>query len=190
MSETSICNMALTSLGAPRILDTITEETEQARKCNAIFDDLRDQELSSFPWGFATEMVAPAKVSGTPLYDYTYIYQKPSDCLRIYRNQYPEHSFKVVGDKIYSGESPFRIEYIKQVTDTSMFSGEFINVLVARLKFELSYSFTNSSTLPMRLFDLYKDQRRMAWAVESQGRQTPGSVQDDRWVNARNGGTY
>jgi hypothetical protein len=112
MSLVGIYNMALVPLGVDRIMDP-SEETQQARKCNEIYPYLRDDELSGHPWNFATVQVQCALTTETPLFDYVYAYQLPSDCLRIIKIYEDEDAYQIIGDKIYTDVSSLYIEYIK-----------------------------------------------------------------------------
>lgn len=183
-SVTQICNMALIPLGAPRILDIVTENSEQARRCNVIYEETRDQEQATHDWNFATVIASVVRTTTTPAYGYSYSYQTPSDFLRIKTNQYEDYPFKVVGQLIYSDESSLKIEYIKQVTDTSLFPPYFVELLVARIKYELAYSFTKSRTIAADCYEVYKETRRKARALDSQEGQgtTP---QEARWIRVR-----
>lgn len=187
-SVASICNIALTKLQVDRIL-VITEDSEPARACNAVYEQLRDDEMASHPWNFATVRDSLALLSSTPSFDYSYAYQKPSDCLRVLYPENKQYSYEVSENKILSNESSLKIRYIKQITDPNSFSPGFIRVLAARLAYELSFALTGSKTLGTTLYAEYKEARRQERSVDSQ-EGSADSIIESRWVNARNGSTY
>lgn len=100
-SEVSICNRALASIGARSTISALTEQSTEARACNLIFADTRDEVLNMAFWNFArkTELLSLIKSApGTPtnagstanqwssdyptppwLYEYAY----PADALQI-----------------------------------------------------------------------------------------------------------
>ena len=51
-SKVEIGNLALTKLGAARIT-SFADDSKQARALSAIFDPMRDAELTLHPWSFA-----------------------------------------------------------------------------------------------------------------------------------------
>lgn len=185
MSKVGIWNLALIPLGVDRVADPL-EDTEQARKCNEIWDYIRDDEVSCHPWNFALTRVACAVTTDTVLYGYTYSYQIPSDCLRIIDIETDEDAFKREGDKILTDVSTLYIRYIKQVTDTNEFSPSFKTLMAARLKFELSTSLTGSKTMTEALYAVLQKERRRAKAADAQ-EGTPDQLFSDRIVKCRDG---
>ena len=81
-SKTEIANIALTNLGATNITD-IDEDSSNARKIRAIYDNLRQAVLEEHPWNFAIvrDVLSPDPTS--PVFGYSYKVRKPTGCLRI-----------------------------------------------------------------------------------------------------------
>ena len=185
MSLIGIYNLALVPLGVDRVL-TPTEETAHARKCNEIFPYIRDDELSGHTWNFALARESCALSTETVLYEFSYAYQKPSDCLRIIDIEDDDDAYKIIGDKIYTYASPLYIEYIKQITDTEQYSAAFKSLLAARLKYELCFSLTGSRTMTLELYEALVQERKRAKAIDAQ-EGTPKNIFSDRIINARSG---
>lgn len=186
MSLIGIYNLALVPLGVDRVMDP-DEETEPARKCNEIFPYIRDDELSGHPWNFATEQVQCALTTETSLYRYTYVYQIPTDSLRVIEIYTNEDAYQVIGDKIHTDVSTLQIEYIKLVTDTNQYSSSFKALLAARLKYELAFSLTGSRTLTADLYTvLLKERKRAKSIVATEG--TPKNIFGSRITDCRRGG--
>ena len=183
-SLVSIWNLALVPLGAERVMDPL-EDTESARKCNAVWEQIRDDEMSSHPWNFATTRIQLALSTTTPTYDYSYAHQLPSDALRILELEGLE-DYKVEGDKVLSNQSIVKCRYIKLITDPLSYSSQFVSLVAARLQFELAYSLTDSSTAMERLFAVYEKKKKIAKAVDAQ-EGTPVNAIGDRWIDARSG---
>jgi hypothetical protein len=97
-SEINICNRALQSIGTRTSIVSLTENSKEAKNCNLIYADTRDEVLSMAHWNFAkkTEYLSLLKQApGTPgglasatqwstafppppwLYEYAY----PTDCI-------------------------------------------------------------------------------------------------------------
>lgn len=83
VSEVTICNMALSHIRAGSI-NALNEGSLQAQQCNLWFDILRDRTLADAPWQFA-ESIKPLSPRTDEVFGWTYVYQYPSDCLRINR---------------------------------------------------------------------------------------------------------
>lgn len=183
-SEVEICNMALVPLGVDRI-SSLTEETHQAKVCNAIYSIIRDEELSNHTWSFATKRVQLAQTTNTPVFEFSYEFQIPTDCLRILNIDATSYEYRVEGDKVVSDYATPYIRYIYRVTDTTKFSQQFISLLTARLKYELSISLTDSKTLLSTLYNAYTIASARAKAIDSQSSGTPYSLTTQSFITSR-----
>lgn len=85
-SAIDICNMALSYARAGRI-ESFTENSTPALQCQLFYETCRDQVLEDCAWGFATKIV-PLQLLDSDVYsvfNWAYVYQYPSDCLKIQR---------------------------------------------------------------------------------------------------------
>jgi hypothetical protein len=76
ITETKICNMALTRLGHDQI-SSLTENTKGASLCSLHYDVCRDALLRAHPWNFAIARAALAQEATTPNHEYSYRYTLP-----------------------------------------------------------------------------------------------------------------
>lgn len=100
MSTVDTCNRALSAVGARSSIDSLTENSAEARACNLHFASVRDGLLRMANWDFATRTTLAALMKSapgtpenqTPTSGWTsalppppwlYQYQYPSDCLRV-----------------------------------------------------------------------------------------------------------
>lgn len=103
MSEVSICNRALQAIGTRTQIASLTEQSVEARNCNLILADTRDEILGMAFWNFAkkTAYLSLVKAApGTPsnplnpsnfgLWSaayppppWLYEYQYPTDCIQV-----------------------------------------------------------------------------------------------------------
>src|SRR6266550_3258916 len=136
-SEVSICNRALQAIGTRTSIASLTEASIEARNCNLIYADTRDEVLGMAYWNFAskTSYLALLKSApGTPtnsastatqwssdfpappwLYEYAY----PDDCIKMGRvvqqlqNTYVGTPFNTGGSNTYpyvvGPGAPFRV---------------------------------------------------------------------------------
>lgn len=86
-SVEDICNLALLRAGQLQTIDSLTEDTEQARACNILFPHHRDALLERFNWPWATRSATLALLAnpdGSALTRPGWVnaYQLPGDCLK------------------------------------------------------------------------------------------------------------
>lgn len=124
-SEVSICNRALSSIGARSTIADLTEDSNEAEQCNLLYADTRDEVLQMAYWGFAQKTASLALLKsapGTPTNPvstatqwsstypappWLYEYQYPTDALQIrtvlqqIQNQYIGTPFTSGGGNVY-----------------------------------------------------------------------------------------
>lgn len=146
-SDVEIANDALVRLGAEKI-NSLSEDSENARKVSGIWKISRDKVLVAHPWGFATYRKALEKLSATPAYDLSVYFQYPSNCLRIYE-VWPKYANwkREEGSMIASDTDPLYCRYIKRVEDVALWSMGFVTAFTGRLASDLAYPITNSRAL-------------------------------------------
>ena len=129
-SVVQICNGALNQLGASTIL-TLTEDSKNARLCNARYENVRDSVFRHHPWNCLLTRIQIAADTATPAWGFTKQFTLPADCLRLIKLFDYESDHVVEGRKILSNSSTMKILYISRVTDPneydeSLFSSTFI----------------------------------------------------------------
>lgn len=191
---TSVANLALTRLGADRITDLETEQSENAAKMRAVYPFLRDEVLRSHPWNFATERVNFNRTVDTPLYGFLNEFQIPGNVLRILptgtgSDNNLATNYKIEGDKVLSDDTTFQAKCILRVEDTTRWDAAFVDCFATRLQAELAYAITNNRGITNDLFALYQAKLRAVrgWdATEG----TPDELSSDLWINSRSAGTF
>ncbi len=191
-SDVSICNMALISLGADTIA-SLTEDSENARKLNAVYDYLRDEELRSFPWNFAIRWATLAQLDETPTNDFSYTYQLPRDplCLKVIRlkgDDQIDYDYRIENGKLYTDLDGVTIEYIAQITDATTFDSNFVVSFSARLAAELAYAITGSAEVAKAKWEEYSFKMKRARSIDSQEGK-PDKIDDSGWIDERDGRT-
>jgi len=163
-SEITICNLALSHIRGGSI-NALTEASIQAQQCKLLYPILRDSVLENAPWQFATRIVSLAELTDVEVFNFAYAYQYPSDCLKIKRlilnwetvnrtdSQFygnnlpiintqapvPYQIFNDDGNRVIGANyAELRAEYTVQVTDTNLFSIQFILALSHLLAAELA----------------------------------------------------
>lgn len=197
MSEVSICNAALSKLGAEPLL-ALTDNNNRGRTMNGRYATVRDAELRRRRWRFAIKRVSIAALAATPDSDYSYQYQLPNDFLRLIPGgdivSTPDMSDYRSGESaLYSIEgrriltdmgSPLAIRYIGRITDTAIFDSAFTEALASRLAYECCKKITGNDAEKERCLEDYKiaiSEAKRANALEG----APQQPADDSWIFAR-----
>jgi hypothetical protein len=186
-SEVNVANLALTDLGADRIL-ALTEDSENARKVNAIFFLVRDSLLRSHPWNFAVQRRSFNQTTSTPEYGFDSEFQIPGDVLRILTAENRAGTTWVrEGDKILVSDTSFKCRCIIRIEDPTKWDEVFVTTFAARLSAELAYSITDSRPVAADRWELFRVKFRQATGVDAQV-GTPEELLVDEWIDSRLGG--
>ena len=187
ITETGICNLALTQLGAATISD-IDGSDKHSLACAAVFDHIRDVTLEDHPWSFAQERVALTDSGSDPTWTddlMTEKYNKPTDLLKVNFANQENALVKVEGDYILSDTASLKIKYTKQITDTTKFTSGFIMAFAHRLAASISYRVTGKQNLAESLLTVYFEKTLpQAISVDSQQSAPLQPVQNE-WLIAR-----
>lgn len=191
VSDAQICNMALTQLGAKRIT-TLTEDSKNARECNAVFDNVRDAVLTDYIWTFAQKRVALATVAGDPVWTddlMTVVYQKPSDFLQLNFVNIETAKVRVEGDQILSDTASLKIKYTFRQTDTTVYHPKFTEAFAARLALELAFAITSNRSLAESAATIYYEKKLPnAQSIDAM-QETPLQPMHDELIVARTQGS-
>lgn len=157
VTEVSICSNALRRLGDDPIT-SLTDDTERARLCNALYEDARDLTLRSHPWNFAITRASLAQLSSTPAYGFDHMYALPTDpyCLRVLEMEFADYIFKIENDAtngrvLLTNEGTAKILYIAKITNPTLFDSMFVETLTTKLSSDLAYPITGSVQLQTQM---------------------------------------
>ena len=82
ISSVKIANFALSKVGTDSTIETLTENSAEAKACNLWFETARKQALSAYDWPFARKRLALAVHGDDPPDEWAYRYQYPADCVK------------------------------------------------------------------------------------------------------------
>ena len=205
MTETKICNMALSRIGARRINDYSddTDTKNEAIQCRLHYEQTRDALQRSHFWVFNKKRVECSEASTEPDFQYDYQYLLPSDFLR-YRARYVDgtphyedspYSYSLERNEdgarvILMDDSPCNLIYSAKITDVAQFDPLFIEVLVLKLAQKLVPALAKTGkTLPKEIADeLAELEPRVRALDRNEGRGLRKGDQQ-AWNDARLGGT-
>lgn len=186
-SVVDICNGALNQLGASTIL-SLTEDSKNARLCNARYTQVRDSIFRSHPWNCLQKRVQLPADTATPAWGFSYQYTLPSDCLRVLRILDYDSDYKVEGRKIVTNNSSMKILYVARITDPNEYDELLRETLSAALAADIAYAVTSSNPLTQNMYNLLKDKLKEARFVDAtEGQNT---VQEDGMADVIDAGTF
>jgi len=157
LSYTSICNQALSKIGAKEISNIDSDPSASATKCRIIYESLRDSLLRLVNWSFAIERQELSRLSSTPVYGYSYNYALPTDpyCLRVISIE-DDKPYRIEGQKLLCDEDVCNIKYIARIENPIHFDSNFVTLYVDALASGLAITIANSGTLKDRMDVDYK----------------------------------
>ena len=165
-SIVDICNGALNQLGASTII-TLTEDSKNARLCNARFTQIRDSVFRSHPWNCLQKRVELAADTDTPAWGFTSQFTIPADCLRVLSILDFDSDHKIEGRKILTDNSSMKILYVSRVTDPNEYDELLRETLSAALAADIAYAVTSSNPVAKNMYDLFQQKLKEARFVDS-----------------------
>jgi hypothetical protein len=187
-SVVSICNLALQKLGAQRIT-ALDEDSNNARDCNACYEQKRDQELRANKWKFSICRATLAPSATEPDFDFAYAFPVPTDFLRLLppnRNalDWTMESHTGTQHILTNDGDTLEIRYIKRITDPEQFDPLFVEMLACSLALQLSEKITQSNTKKDSIKEDYKRARAEARLINAFEQPTEDDPEDP-WLAAR-----
>lgn len=196
MTDTDICNMALSNIGKGTI-SNMEEETENARACKLYYDPTRRQILREFTWGFAHRIERLALVDEkVPGYDYVYSY--PAECLKINRlmEQIPNYRERHLWDIVNIGNSTKAIvcqvenayiDYTWDVRDPNIFDDIFVQAFTELLTSKIAMRLTGNPQMMQNAYQLYQATMTAAQTQDAR-EEEPRVTFTSNYIKARQGG--
>ena len=162
MTNTDICNMALSYLARTRI-KSLEENIEEAKECQMFYEPSRRLLLRSYSWGFANRLVRLA-VLDTELPGFACVYKYPAGCLAvrlIYDTETARRRIEVMMTEgavtvIATDVKDAWAEYTADVTDTAQFSPEFSEALAHYLASQMAMQLTGNANIKMTEYQLFQ----------------------------------
>lgn len=149
ISDVLICSMALLELGS-RPINSFDEDTEPARICSNVYQNVRDEMLRQHPWNFAKKRALVSPMKTPPEFDFAYQFQVPPDFIRAIevnglRSETgvglpPGYAFE--NGMILADVNLIRLRYIFRNDQPQEWDSAFIRLMVAAMKRSIAYAIT------------------------------------------------
>lgn len=185
VTEVDICNGALIKLGAERIL-TLDDNNTRARLVKESYPKMRDLLLFSHPWKFNKSYSQLGQVAlPAGVFDYSYAFQLPSDCARVFNIEFENIRWDVIeGGILLSDASTMRIQYGKKITQADKFDSSFREALEWAIAADIAYALTQSTAQLQTAKQGMEMALRPARSYNAQ-QGTPQQVKANQWLYAR-----
>lgn len=190
-SVVEICRMSLAHIGNDNFIESVTEQSKEAKICNTFFDIAKEAFLRDYNWNFASSRKALAEY-GTAPEGYEYQYKFPNDCL---------HARKIVSEDI-NIEIPFKVanidgikviqtdkedaylDYTVKITDVEVFDPAFVLALSYKLATLICTPLTSDKTRLDVVNTLYQNEKYNAQFADGNEGQSDEPA-DAVWIEAR-----
>jgi hypothetical protein len=176
-----ICSNAFVRLGAPPI-SSFTEGGAQGVAAANLYEPTLRAMLSEHRWRFASAKRTLARLTATPLNDWSYAFQLPSDLLVLYHTD-PNVEYQIYEDKIYANVTEMDVDYQMRPNE-GLFPPYFQLALEYRLASEFALIVTSNRSLA-ETYEL-KAVEQMKKARFADAQQSPAvSVQSFDYLETR-----
>jgi len=159
-TETQICNLALSRIGASRIL-AIDSSSVESRACLLHYEVVRDEVLRAHRWNFAIKRETLTALATDPSFGWEKQYQLPSDYLRMLQlngweaGEDPSR-WEIEGRLLLTDQTEVEVKYIYRNTDASQYDPIFVQALACKLAAALAKEISGSSTISQEQLQEYE----------------------------------
>ena len=186
LSNVELCSVALVKLGA-KAISSFTDGTAEADVAGTLYDVVRDGLLGVHPWSFATAHAELVQLPSTPLTDFQYAFELPTDFIKALSAGDECRGrgavYQVVGREVHTNYEELTFAYIKRA-DEADFPSYFVSALVNRLAAEFCLPLTENASRSELLFKVADTELKLARLIDSQ-QDTPPRVEDFTLIEAR-----
>jgi hypothetical protein len=187
MTKVEIINKALTLIGAAPIVN-ITDDTNNARIMNRVYDLSLRSILSETCWNFATKRkLLATSTTALEWYDegVSTVYARPSDVVRIFSTNDDNAIWREEGDYIISDTAGLGVKYVYYLDTPSKYPASFVDAFVDRLASDAAFMILNNSNIAQKYLEKYEKVSLSKARSENAQIGTQQYLKDDEWVLAK-----
>jgi len=182
VTDVSICNLALTHLGAEEIT-SLNESSRQAVVCKTVYETVKLMVLRDHFWGFALARATLSPNGSIPPFGFRNTFDIPATAI-LWKFVDLSYEAKQEGQKLLSDASSINIIYVKSDIGEANFESKFVNALSLRLAEVMCYRITQNvslvGVLNARYAEAIKEAKRANALVS-----TPDALVIDTFTNVR-----
>lgn len=183
-SKVQIANLALQKLGQSRKLESLSQDSPNARSMNLAYDAVRRRELRRYTWTFAIKRDSIAADGDYDEWGDWNAYSKPNDFLRLIRDDESGAAvdWKIEGLFILSRDaSPLEIRYVADIDDPNYYDGLFFEAFACALALQCCEEITQSTSRKASIKEEYDNaiaEAKRVGAIEQAAQEFP----EDEWL--------
>lgn len=171
VDKLGVINRALLKVGLP--LAAAVNDCDW--NASLVFENVVEELLRGFPWGFAQEYAVLQKSNANPPHGWEHAFALPDDCMRVIdvRCQSdlrsPKARYALSGRRIFCNVLPCNVRYVRRELDPALWPPDFLDAAACRIAVEIAaLSAENMGLVPqlMQLFNLSLGQAQLADARE------------------------
>lgn len=188
-SAVEICNRALIRIGED-VITSLIDDSERARVCNSIYEEVLDSVMTEYPWNCAIQRASLQQLVDTPVWDFAYSYQLPTDpyCLRVISTDLDDdkdlYPWQREGDTLVTDASAVNIKYLARVEDPNKIPPILRELISVRLAAEIAYPIVGDARLSASMWELYDKKAKQAKLADGQ-EGTPRRIDADDLTKVR-----
>ena len=162
-----MCSNALLLIGENTI-NSFTQGTTGSTVAANLYTGTYEDELTKHPWRFAQAKRQLARLTSTPLNQWNYAFQLPSDLLAVH-HVHPNVAFDIYENKLYCNEQSIDLDYTFR-PDESRLPAYFVRLMEFRLASLFAVPVAEDRSKADTYQMMYERQFAQAQFIDSQGR--------------------
>jgi len=186
LNDIALCARALIKIGANPIT-SFNDGTAESEIAGALYPSAKDSLLSAYPWTFASGQVVLNQVLDSPLADYSYAFELPTDFLRAISvgngNKGRGVSYRIMQGQVHCNVKDIVLTYIYRVEEEE-FPPFFDMALISRLSAEFSIPVTESTSRAQALYDFADKEFQKARQIDAQ-QDSPNRIENYPLIDVR-----
>ena len=191
-TDFDICNSALLKLGQGTgnlIAASLSEDSRNARLCNALYAKKRDELLRGHVWNFAVTRAALSRDPAAPAFGWRHAHRLPDDWIRTVSARANDGGgdrvrYRLEGRRVLSDFEALDLVYIRRVVDPNVMPPDFREALATALAWDLALPVANSNTLAELMERRHRRALRIAKSADAI-EDRPASFPAGSWVEVR-----
>jgi hypothetical protein len=184
-TSTDIANDALHFIGEASVSNIDTDTSKRAQMCKRWLPIVRAELFRKQPWNFLLKRAQLAANSVAPLFGFSYSYQLPADCLRVYKVNDMEDNWKVEGRAIMTDASTCNLLYVADTTDYSILPADIRMGLVYKLGQAVAPVLTGKPQITNLCAQMAREVLGESITADSTENYPDQPLDADDWVDAR-----
>lgn len=186
VSKTSIATAAALKLGQEPIRSITDLDDDNAILINARFDYCLNSVLRMHDWSSCKQRVILTPTTNTPVFEYQYEFQLPSDLVKILRVSSEGNNvhYEIQQKTINSDLATIQLEYLAYPTDISRMDYLLAEAVASYIAYELAYKVNTDTAFKNSLYiDFERTLSKAKKAERESGRRR--KVRAGEWLSAR-----